>query len=126
MHCKLGTSHQRSLPSLPPLTTRSPLGAQVSAETTPGCPPKARTRVPLCASHTSSSPLSLLPEPEARRLPSGLHPTPDTSQRWPRNILGSVPPPLPATFQRLTTVSAPALAISVPSGLQSRSKRQAV
>src|SRR2546423_1810017 len=48
-----------------------------------------------------------LSHPElASRLPSGLHPTPDTLQRWPRNTLGSVPPPLPATSQRVTRESA--------------------
>src|SRR6266480_7728915 len=66
-----------------------------------------------------------LSHPElASRLPSGLHPTPDTLQRWPRNTLGSVPPPLPATSQRVTRVSAPALASRVPSGLQSGSRRR--
>src|SRR6266516_4883475 len=78
----LCTFHQRSLPSLPPLSTSSPLGAQVSAETTPGCPARALLpasqagwRSPLWASHTTSSPASLLPPPEPSREPSGLQAT---------------------------------------------------
>src|SRR5260221_42455 len=76
------TSHQRTIPSLPPVSTSSPLEAQVSAETTPGCPakallpaPQAGWRSPLWASHTTSSPPSLLPPPEASREPSGLQAT---------------------------------------------------
>src|SRR2546422_6355466 len=62
-----------------------------------------------------------LSHPElASRLPSGLHATPYTFQRWPPNTLGSV---APATSQRVTRVSAPALASRVPSGLQSRDRK---
>src|SRR5260370_8345049 len=96
MHSKLGTSHQRSLPSLPPLSTSSPLEAQLSAETTPGCPAKACTRCPLWASHTKSSPLSLLPPPEASRVPSGLQATLVTPPRCPATrstCLPSTPSP---------------------------------
>src|SRR5437588_7848916 len=66
----------------------------------------------------------------ASLLPSGLHPTPDTVQRWPRNILSGAPL---ATSQRVTTVSEPALASweprpgddEGPSGLQATSEREA-
>src|SRR2546421_6141789 len=73
------------------------------------------TQVPVVGSHNRIA----LSHPElASRLPSGRHATPYTTQRWPRNTLDSFLPPLPATFQRLTTVSAPALASRVPFGLQ--------
>src|SRR6266568_3340310 len=67
-------SHQRSLPSLPPLTSISPRRLQATAKATPGCSARACTRSPLYASHTKISPPSL-PPPEASSLPSGLHAT---------------------------------------------------
>src|SRR5437660_11161950 len=81
-HSPLCTSHQRSMPSLPPLSSSSSLGPHATAETTPGCPakallpaPQAGWRCPLCASHTNSSPPSLPPPAEASHIQSGCHAT---------------------------------------------------
>src|SRR3954454_22649206 len=81
-HSPLCTSNQRSLPSLPPLTSSCPLGAQVTAETPPGCPtkallpaPQAGWRSPRGTSHTKSSPPSLPLPPEASHVPLGLQAT---------------------------------------------------
>src|SRR5439155_11724205 len=69
------------------------------------------TQVPVTGSHSRVA----LSHPElASRLPSGLHPKPYTVKRWPPNTLSGV---LLFTSQMVTTVSEPAPAISVPSGL---------
>src|SRR2546423_4551441 len=61
-------SHSQALPagnlppaqpaSLPPLISTSPPGFQATAEDAPGCPARARTRSPPCASHTKRCPPS--------------------------------------------------------------------
>src|SRR5258708_18656274 len=115
MHSPLCTSHQRSIPSLPPLTSRSPSFIQATANTRPACPAKARTHSPLCASHTNSSPLPLPPPPLANRVPSGLHPTLATMPLCPCSLWSSVPS---EASHRQTLPSSPPLASRVPSGLQ--------
>src|SRR5260221_9795179 len=125
MHAPLWTSHQRSLPSLSPLSSLSPLGAQVTAETTPGCPAKALFpasqagwRSPLCTSHTNSSPLSpcpWLPQPEASRVPSGLQATHVTPPGCPASRRSCVPSAASHTY---TWPSSSPPTNRVPSGLQ--------
>src|SRR2546421_506750 len=71
-----------------------------------------RTSAPVVASHTRTA----LSHPLlARNLPSGLHATPYTFQRWPRSILGAV---LPAPSQSQLAWSHSQLATVRPSGLQ--------
>src|SRR5215469_7567357 len=115
MHCPLSISHQRSIPSLPPLTSISPLGLQATAEATPGCPARACTRSQLCASHTKSSPPSLPPPAEASRFPSGLQATFMTTPPCPASRRSSVPPVASHTY---TKPSLPPPPSCVPSGLQ--------
>src|SRR5438093_697600 len=107
------------LPSLPPLSSTAAVGLQVSAYTIALGSLQACRRCPLDTSQTKSSPLPPLPLPPlASRVPSGLHATPHTFQRWPRSILGGV---LPAPSQMVSSRSEPALANCVPSGLQATS-----
>src|SRR5260221_10981012 len=129
MHFPLWTSHQRSMPSLPPLSSSSPLGAQTTAETTPGCPAKtllpalplprrgcqAGWRSPLCASHTNSSPPSLPLPPEASRVPSGLQATHVTTPGCPASRRSCVPSAASHTY---TWPSSSPPTRRVPSGLQ--------
>src|SRR2546421_10057871 len=75
-------SHQRSIPSLPPLTRTAPVGPQATVYTIPGCPDRtlfpasqAGWRSRLRISHTNTSSLSLLPPPEASHFPSRLQAT---------------------------------------------------
>src|SRR5258707_1835932 len=115
MHSPLCTSHQRSIPSLPPLTSRSPSFIQATANTRPACPARARTHSPLCASHTNSSSLPLPPPPLANRVPSGLHATLATMPLCPCSLWSSVPS---EASHRHTLPSSSPLASRVPSGLQ--------
>ena len=72
--------------------------------------PRIWTQVPVAGSQSRMA----LSHPElASLLPSGLHSTPYTSQRWPRKSLSGASL---ATSQRVTTVSMPPLASLVPSG----------
>src|SRR6266487_2638281 len=117
-HSPLCTSHHRSIPSLPPLTSSSPRGLQSRANTLPGYWAKVRRRSPLCTSHRNISPLPLLPPPLASLLPSGLHTTLATMPRCPCSRWSSVPS---VTSQTVTSLSEPALASLLPSGLQATS-----
>src|SRR5262249_89475 len=77
------TSHQRTLPSLLLLSSRSPLVSQVTAKAPPGCGPRARIATPLRTSHTRCSEPSAL----ASSLPSGpqstlLPPPPCPASPW--------------------------------------------
>src|SRR5207237_343526 len=64
----------------------------------------------------------VLSTPElASPLPSGVQATPYTLHSWPPKRPRGVPSPRPFTCQMVTTLSIPALASWVPSGLQSRS-----
>src|SRR6266852_2580214 len=74
-HFPCSTSHQRSIPSLPPLISIVPVGLHTSAYTTSLSSLKAYRGSPLCASQTKSSPLPRPPPPLARRVPSGLQAT---------------------------------------------------
>src|SRR6266516_793508 len=114
-HSPLCTSHHRSIPSLPPLTSSSPRGLQSRANTLPGYWAKVRRRSPLCTSHRNISPLPLLPPPLASLLPSGLHTTLATMPRCPCSRWSSVPS---EASHRDTLLSSPPLARHVPCGLQ--------
>src|SRR5713101_550070 len=114
-HSPLCTSHQRSMPSLPPLSSNSPLGLQSMANTLPGASAKECRRSPLCASHRNNSSLPLLPPPLANRVPSGLHTTLATIPRCPCSLWSSAPS---EAFHRRTLPFSPPLARRVPSGLQ--------
>src|SRR6266699_1638904 len=57
----------------------------------------------------------------ASSLPLGLHPTPETTPRCPRNTRGGL---APVISQTVTSASEPPLASWVPSGLQSMPKRE--
>src|SRR5437868_15183501 len=107
-------SHQRMVPSLPPLTSTTPVGLHASASTTSLGSLRACRRFPLCASQTKSSPLPLLPPPLASRVPSGLHATLMTMPRCPCSE--ALSEPLEASH-RHTLPSSPPLASCVPSGL---------
>src|SRR5438067_7410543 len=120
-HSPRCTSHQRSIPSLPPLTSRSPSSLQARANTIPVCPLKACRRsalwAPPRASHTNSSPLPPCPwplPPLANRVPSGLHATLATRPLCPCSRCSSVPS---EASHRHTLPSSPPLASRVPSGL---------
>src|SRR5258706_15060773 len=77
------------------------------------------TQVPVVGSQRRM----VLSHPELASLPpSGLHSTPYTLQRWPRNTLGGL---ALATSQIVTMLSAPPLASRAPSGLQATSTTQA-
>src|SRR3989442_14615723 len=121
MHCPLATSHQRSLPSLPPLISTSPRGFQATAEDAPGCPARARTRSPRCASHTKSCPPSLPPPAEASQLPSGLQATLMMASWCPTSRRSSV---LSLASHTYTKPSLPPPTHRVPSGLQATWRRR--
>src|SRR6266550_8908060 len=91
MHSPLGLSHQRSIPSLPPLTRTAPVGPQANAYTIPGCSDRTRTRSPQCISHTNNSPPSLLPPPEASHFPSRLQATSFTLPCCPPSCMNTLP-----------------------------------
>src|SRR2546427_1142621 len=74
-HFPRSTSHQRSIPSLPPLTSIVPVGLHASAYTTSSSSLKTYRSSPLCASQTKSSPVSRPPPPLTRCVPSGLQAT---------------------------------------------------
>src|SRR6266480_7570935 len=110
----------RSLPSLPPLSSRSPTGCQATASSTLASPCRAARRSPLWASHTKSSPPSL-PPPEASRLPSGLQTTLRTGPRCPESRRNCVPSEASHTEM---WPSSPPPTRRVPSGLQATRKIQ--
>src|SRR2546423_7802881 len=107
-------SHQRKVPSLPPLSSTTPVGLQASASTTSLGSLKVCRCSPLCASQTKSSPLPRLPPPLARRVPSGLHATLMTMPRCPCSEALSMPS---EACHRHALPSSPPLASCVPSGL---------
>src|SRR2546421_11457586 len=114
-HSPLCTSHQRMLPSLPPLSSTAAVGLQVSAYTIALGSLQACRRCPLDISQTKSSPLPPLPLPPlASRVPSGLQATLMTTPRCPWNRCSRVPS---EARHRHTLPSSPPLANRVPSGL---------
>src|SRR5258708_211655 len=104
------------MPSLPPLSSTTPVGLQASAYTTAPGSLKACRRSPLCASHTKSSPPSLPLPPEASHVPSGLQATLMTMPRCPCSEARSRPW---EASHRKTLPSSQQLARHVPSGLHS-------
>src|SRR5258708_11670039 len=116
MHSLCCRSHQRSMPSLPPLSSTAPVGLQASAYTTAPGSLKACRRSPLCTSQMKSSSLSLLPPPLARHVPSGLQATLMTMPRCPCSEARSRPW---EASHRKTLPSSQQLARHVPSGLHS-------
>src|SRR5207245_6406352 len=100
-------SHTSTPCRIVPLARRSPSGLQATPlKRVSGWSRSRRiwTQVPVAGSQSRIA----LSHPElASLLPSGLHSTPDTVQRWPRDNLSGAPL---AVSQRLTTVSAPQLA----------------
>src|SRR5260370_35374768 len=84
-------SHQLSIPSLPPLSSSSPVGLQASAYTFSLGSRRACNRSPLLTSQTKSSPPPLPPPPLASKRPSGLHATLMTMPRCPCSDALTVP-----------------------------------
>src|SRR5258708_21740354 len=86
-HSPRSTSHQQSMPSLPPLTSIVPVGLQASAYTISlsslNVCRSSPLWAPLRAHQTKSSPLPRPPPPLARRVPSGLQATLITIPRCP-------------------------------------------
>src|SRR2546422_793754 len=113
-HSSCCRSHQRSMPSLPPLSSSSPLGLQASAYTFSLGSPKVCNRSPLLTSQTKSSPPPLPPPPLASSRPSGLHATLMTMPRCPLSDTLTVPS---EASHRKTLPLSPPLANRVPSGL---------
>src|SRR5258708_20322545 len=74
-HSLLCVSHQRSMPSLPPLSSSPPAGLQASAYTIEPGSLQDRRRSPLGTSQTTTSPPPLLPPLPAILVPPGLHAT---------------------------------------------------
>src|SRR5438045_7695775 len=114
-HSTLSTSHQRSIPSRPPVINLSPLELQASTLTTPGWPSKVCTRCPLCTSHTNSSPLPMLPPQLASSILSGLQATRFTKPQCPFSWRRRIPS---LASHKYTHFSSPPAANHVPSGLQ--------
>src|SRR5260221_13138845 len=104
------------MPSLPPLSSTTPVGLQASVYTTAPGSLKAGRRSPLCTSQTKSSSLSLPPPPLASHVPSGLQATLMTMPRCPCSEARSRPWD---ASHRKTLPSSQQLARHVPSGLHS-------
>src|SRR5258708_8588271 len=104
------------MPSLPPLSSTTPVGLQASAYTTAPGSLKACRRSPLCTSQTKSSSLLLPPPPLASHVPTGLQATLMTMPRCPCSEARS--PPWEASHRK-TLPSSQQLARHVPSGLHS-------
>src|SRR5260221_8782232 len=113
-HSSCSRSHQRSMPSLPPLSSSSLVGLQASAYTFSLGSSRAYSCSPLCTSQTKSSPPPLPPPPLASSRPSGLHATLMTIPRCPFSDALTVP--LEASHRKTLPLSPP-LANRVPSGL---------
>src|SRR5579864_2530796 len=90
-HSSCCRSHQRSMPSLPPLSSSSPVGLQSSAYTFSLGSLRACNCSSLLTSQTKSSPPPLPPPPLASRRPSGLHATLMTMPRCPCSDALTVP-----------------------------------
>src|SRR5258708_19462984 len=112
-HSSCSRSHQRSMPSLPPLSSSSPVGLQASAYTFSLGSPRPCNRSPLLPSQPKHPPPPLPPPPLASKRPSGLHATLMTMPRCPSSDALTVPS---ETSNRKTLPLSPPLATRAPSG----------